>query len=96
MTDEQIQHLAFFAEAIKETVVAVGGSDEDWFLIAAVARAMVLAPGHQQSAVDRVKRINELAGEVEWILKGLFVREGEEGVYQKENHDKEREKNSEA
>lgn len=78
MTDQQLEKMQFIMESTRGMVAAMGGGDEDMFLAAAVTRAMALAPQHTMTPVERVKKINDLAGEAEFVIKGLFEKKASE------------------
>lgn len=74
MNDEELAKMCFVMESIRGITAGLGGQDEDVFFIAAVAKAMALAPEHEMTSVDRVRRINAIAGEAEFVLRGLFEK----------------------
>lgn len=69
MSDEDLTKVAFAAKAIGSVAEAIGGSDQDCLLVAAVAKAVVVCCPHAKSPAVRAAEVNRLSETVQVILR---------------------------
>lgn len=72
MTNEELDKVAIAYRELMGIIKGFGGSDEDAYLTAGVAKAIIMSAPKDASpdtAVERVQRINGYAGEAERLFR---------------------------